>query len=371
MKILDFVFDFGKASLNGTGGLCRVRTYAGKDSKPVTFLTELDKNDGQSVTNAVEFIIEKLILDRGFNNHIFIEHYERDNNVFFHDTFYIVFIKNQKPKWNQLSQIEVENLIGNDNFTDLKNDRSLKNERILKQADSIRFKRNPWIDSPYQQSDSFIQRKLSIEKQMKSKNDLIKLVESKCIEQNLLTFLKQDLSFFGEVYSNPEDEYIVFSEFPIENGSKDKNGFIDFVVFTGRSRMDVILIEIKGANFNLFNQNGYQQPHADISKAEQQIRDRLEAVYYKDMSSFRKQCHIFRDEAENGKSTFKNYLVGAEGKLLVDPNKEIKIRTVIIGGRTQDDQKESLERHKFERSHTIPITLESWDTWIRKLKREN
>lgn len=159
MKILDFVFDFGTASLNGTGGLCRVRTYVAKDSKPVTFLTELDKNDGQSVTNAVEFIIEKLILDRGFNDHIFIEHYERDN-----DNFYMVFIENRRAKFNHLSKVEIENLIGNDDLTDLKNDRSSRNERILKQADSIRFKRNPWIDSPYQKSNSFIQRKLSIEK---------------------------------------------------------------------------------------------------------------------------------------------------------------------------------------------------------------
>ena len=110
MKILDFVFDFGKPSFNGTGGLCRVRTYVTKDSKPVTFLTELDKNDGQSVTNAVEFIIDKLILDRGFNEHVFIEHYERDNDILFHDTFDMVFIENKKPKWNQLSKIEVENL---------------------------------------------------------------------------------------------------------------------------------------------------------------------------------------------------------------------------------------------------------------------
>ena len=89
------------------------------------------------------------------------------------------------------------------------------------------------------------------------------------------------------------------------------------------------------------------------------------------MSSFRKQCHILEMKLKMENPHLKNYLVGAEGKLQVDPNKEIKIRTVIIGGRTQDDQKESLERHKFERSHTIPITLESWDTWIRKLKREN
>lgn len=370
MKILDFVFDFGEPSLNGERGLCRVRTYGTKD-KPVTFLTELDKNDGQSVTNAVEFIIDKLISEKRFNDHIFIEHYEKEGGVSFCDTFNMICIENKQPKWSQLNKDYIENLIDKDDFNDLINDRSSENKRILEQADIIRFRRNPWIDSPYRKSDWFIQRKLSIEKQMKSKNELIKLVESKCKEQELLAFLKQDLSFFGEVYSNPEDEYIVFSEFPIEKGSKNKDGSIDFVVFTGRSRMDVILIEIKGANFNLFNKNGYRQPHADISKAEQQIRDRLQTAYYQNMFGFREQCHTFRDEAENGRSTFKNYLVGAEGKLQVDPNKEINIHTVIIGGRTQDDRKESLERHKFERSHTIPIALESWDTWIRKLKREN
>ncbi|OSI35549.1 Shedu anti-phage system protein SduA domain-containing protein [Neisseria dumasiana] len=368
MKILDFVFDFGKPS-SGIGGLCRVRSYVTSNhDEVITFLTELDKNDGQSVTNAIELIIQKLINEKGFGDHIFIEHYERDNNT---DTFDKVIIENKLAKWISLNKTEIKNIIGFNNFLDLSNDRSSLNHRIRIQADQIRLQRNPWIDSPYPKSDAFIARKLLIEKNMKSKKDLINLIEQGYAEQEILAFLKQDLSFFGEVYANPEDEYIVFSEYPVEKGSKSKDGFVDFVLFTGRSRMDVILIEVKGANFNLFNQSGYGQPHADISKAEQQIRDRLRAVYYEDMPVFRRKCHIFRGEAENGKLKLKNYLVGAEGKLYVDPNKEIKIRTVIIGGRTQNDREESLERHKFEESHTIPITLESWDTWIRKLKREN
>lgn len=368
MKILDFVFDFGKPS-SEIGGLCRVRSYVTSNhDKSITFLTELDKNDGQSVTNAIELIIQKLINEKGFSNHIFIEHYERDNNI---DTFDKVIIENKLVKWIRLNETEVKNIIGVKDFLDLFNDRSSLNNRIQTQADQIRFQRNPWVGSPYPKDDAFIDRKLSIEENMKSKKDLINLIEQGYKEQEILAFLKQDLSFFGEVYADPEDEYIVFSEYPVKKGAKSKDGFIDFVLFTGRSRMDVILIEVKGANFNLFNQSGYGQPHADISKAEQQIRDRLRAVYYKDMPFFKKQCHIFRDEAENGKLKLKNYLVGAEGKLQVDPNKEIKIRTVIIGGRTQNDQEESLKRHMFEASHTIPITLESWDTWIRKLKREN
>ena len=367
MKILDFVFDFGKPAY-GTGGLCRVRSYTAINrNELVTFLTELDKNDGQSITNAIELIIRKLIAEKGFEQHIFIEHYERKNNS---DTFDKVVIKKESATWINLNESQVKDIIGERDFSNLVNDRSSTNHKIQEQADKIRFKRNPWVESLYPRNDNFIRRKLAIEQQMKSKKDLIKLIERGCIEQDILFFLKQDLSFFGEVYANPEDEYIVFSEYPVEKGSKNKDGSIDFVVFTGRSRMDVVFIEVKGANFNLFNQSGYRQPHADISKADQQIRDRLDSLYYQNMNKFRKKCHIFRDEAEKGSCRVK-YLLGPEEKLMVDPNKEIKIRTVIIGGRTRDDYQESLERQKFERSHTIPITLESWDSWIKKLKREN
>ena len=85
---------------------------------------------------------------------------------------------------------------------------------------------------------------------MKSKNDLIKLIESKCIEQDLLAFSKARFIIFGEVYSNLKMNILYFPSFQLKMVQKIKNGSIDFVVFRYLSRMDVILIEIKGANFN-------------------------------------------------------------------------------------------------------------------------
>ncbi|WLF83472.1 Shedu anti-phage system protein SduA domain-containing protein [Moraxella sp. ZY210820] len=366
MKILDFVLDFTSDKLKG---FCRVRTYM-SNQQPVTILTELDKNDGQSVTNAVEIIIEKLHNEFGFKKHIFIEHYEKlgdTNNSFDLTTINL----NKKPQWQTLNNHQMIEIIGEENFNNLINDRSSYNSAIIHQADTIRFKRNIWADFPWFESSRFIQRKLAIEKQMKSKQELINLIQSNAKERELLSFFKEDLSFFGEIYAELEDEYIVFSEYPIHKGTKDKDGFVDFVIFTGRSRMMVILIEIKGSDFNLFNQTGYKQPHSHISIAAQQIRNRLDSIYGRYYDEFRKECHKIRKLAEKNKSPIKHTLLGAKPKLQVDENKDINIRTVIIGGRTVNDYEESMERSKFERSHTISVILDSWDTWVRKLKRDN
>lgn len=370
MKKFDFVFDFGKPEPFKIGGVCWIRTYETQNKGLVTFITDLKENNGTSVTNAIEIIIEKLISERGFENHTFIEHYEKNGTFSNQDNFDKVFIKNSKPHWETLGTKEIEELIGTNNFTDLISDKSSTNTEIQKKVKEItESEKLIFISS---KNDNLEERKLNIKKKMKSKKELINLIEKGAIEQELLNFFKQDLSFFGEVYAKPEDEYIVFSEFLIEKGSEDKDGKIDFVLFTGRSRMDVIFIEIKGANFYMFNKNGYEQPHADISKAKKQILDRLEVTYYNNRSVFRKKCHDLRSKAENEESKY-NYLIGAKGKLEVDPDKEIKIQTVIIGGRTriENDKRESLERDKIERSYKVPLKLETWDSWIKKLKRNN
>ena len=106
--------------------------------------------------------------------------------------------------------------------------------------------------------------------------------------------------------------------------------------------------------------------------AKKQIRDRLEATYFNNRADFRKKCHNLRNKVENEKSEY-NYLIGPKGKLEVDSDKELKIQTVIIGGRTriENDKRESLERDKIERNHQVPLKLETWDSWINKLKRNN
>jgi len=66
VKVSDFVFRFNSGSWSGRDGICRVRTFVGKNSDLIAVLTDLgDKNPSASVTNSVETIRECLI-DKGF-----------------------------------------------------------------------------------------------------------------------------------------------------------------------------------------------------------------------------------------------------------------------------------------------------------------
>ena len=364
MKKFDFIFDFGKPGDSKKGGVCCIRTYEIKDKKLVTFITDLKENDGISVTNAIEVIIEKLILEKGFDNHVFIEHYEKNGYLSNQDDFDKVSIKNGNPSWKPLETKEIKELIGINNFENLTNDRSLMNKEVQKKIREITEPRKSIFRTS--ENNEFKERKLNIKKKMKSKKELVDLIEKGAIEQEMLKFLKKDLSFFGEAHSLLEDEYIVFSEFPIEEDSK--TGYIDFVVFTGRSRMKVIFIEVKGANFNLYNQSGYEQLNSNITGAQEQILRRFKAA---EQPNFKDKCHELREKAENGGKIECKYLVGSKGKLKVDPAKEIIIDSIIIGGRMKDDLKESSKRNSFEKFNNYRIKLESWDSWIAKLSRNN
>jgi hypothetical protein len=183
------------------------------------------------------------------------------------------------------------------------------------------------------------------------------LVTQGASERALQAEFKRDLSILGEVYTPSviKGEYIVFSEFPIIHGS------VDFVVFTDRSRMDVILIEVKGANFNFLNADG--SVAADINFAAQQIRER----FYKIQSCyepFRREVHAIRKAVENGTKKY-NSVLGANGYLHVDPEKDIDVRGIVIGGRTTNDSDESRVRHQLEMA-TPRTMFESWDSWLRK-----
>ena len=79
MKHLDTVHSFHNLRTFVSRGLYRVRSFAGP-SGTVVLLTDLgSKNDGPSVTNAVEEVIQSL-LEQGLviAPARFIEHYERD-----------------------------------------------------------------------------------------------------------------------------------------------------------------------------------------------------------------------------------------------------------------------------------------------------
>lgn len=174
--------------------------------------------------------------------------------------------------------------------------------------------------------------------------------------------IRSDLSLLGEVYASPQDEYICFSEYPIADG------FVDFVVFTSRSRMDIFLIEVKGADFNLVNAGHYEEFNVKINQAATQIRNRYRSIY-ESLPKMRRSFHQTRERAEAGISLHSS-LLGPRVPLQVDPDKDINIHSVIIGGRTKDDLPESRLRHDYETRFTPRIKVDSWDSWVNRLQRE-
>ena len=286
----------------------------------------------------------------------FIEHYER--NEWTPDSFEKVVLV-PHTKWETLSRSQVMEMIGDENGELL--DRSAINPRVVFQADRLLFRHNPFFGSRYPESNKVTRRRLEVIEGMISKASVEALVQSGSGEQELQRILKADLSIFGEAYAKPDDEYICFSEFPLVDG------VVDFVVFTGRSRMDVILVEVKGAEFNLLNSNHYKSFNHKITEAAGQISQRL-GVIFRDLNGFREKAHTIRQRAESGERIY-NAFLGPRSKLGVDPKKDINIRCVVVGGRTQNDLEESIKRQDYE-AHTTPsVRVESWDTWLRRLQR--
>lgn len=186
---------------------------------------------------------------------------------------------------------------------------------------------------------------------------LIDLIHVGATERELQAELKADLSVIAQSCVHPaiKDEYIAFSEFPVGTG------FVDFVVFTDRSRMDVVLFEIKGADFEFLNADGATS--RQIDRAAEQIRDRFDDIE-RNYEPFRREAYALRKAVEAGETRY-NSLLGPKGYLNVDPEKDIDVWGIIIGGRTREDYAESRARHKLEK-YTNRVRFESWDSWLRK-----
>src|SRR5262249_44263674 len=116
------------------------------------------------------------------------------------------------------------------------------------------------------------------------------------------------------VYAFPEDEYICFPEFPVGEGQ------VDFALFTGRSRMDVVLIEVKGADYYILNRNSYGNFASKFNEAVKQIQGRLATIYNDGLTKFRAQVHSLRARAETGEGVH-NAFLGPKSSLEVDPEK--------------------------------------------------
>lgn len=360
MKISDFVFQYRPGRHPRQDALCRVRIFVSPPREVVVLATDLgDLGTGVSVTNSIEWIYSALLaqglVSQGAR---IIEHYERDG--WQGDSFdEVTFSKDGSPKWRNISVDDAISILGC-TAAEVET-RTINDVRLRRQAEVLRHRLNPFFDSPWIAHHEEIARRLELHERMLPKQSLIDLVESGAGERSFLTLLKQDLTFFSELYANPADEYICFSEFPVADGS------VDFALFTGRSRMEVILIEVKGAEFGLVNRDSYGNFAAKINEAAQQIRRRLGHIY-RNYAEFRTAVHGVRAAAEAGQQVH-NALCGPVRPLQVDPDKDIEIRTIIIGGRSENDLEESRLRHDYERSFTPSIRVESWDTWLRKLLR--
>lgn len=187
---------------------------------------------------------------------------------------------------------------------------------------------------------------------------LIETVGRFAKEREIQELLKSNPSEFAKYFANPEDEFIIFSEYPVGYG------LVDFVVFTSRSRMNVIFIEIKGADFHFLNLD--ETVSSEIKKAEEQIRDRFETVL-KSYENFHRDAHAFRRQVESGKTIY-NSRMGNSTKLHCDPEKEIMLSGYVIGGTTTDDYAESSKKAAMERTNNPPIHFESWNSFFRKIE---
>ncbi|MDR3483181.1 MAG: DUF4263 domain-containing protein [Burkholderiaceae bacterium] len=361
MKTDDFIFRFPTCGLTKFDAICRVRLFSDKGNEKAALLTDLgDKNTGASVTNSIEKIRANLIQygHIKFTSTV-IEHYE--GRSYFPQSFDLVsFDSESNPSWKKISVGEAAEILSCDE-TEL-NTLISANEMVVQQIDRIRHEINPRIDEPTKESDAVIARREKIKSSMISRKDLTSLVAAGAGEHELQRLIKRDLSIIAEVYASLEGEYLAFSEFPVGDG------IVDFVIFSGRSRMDVTLIEIKGADFNLLNISGYENFAAKFNEAAQQMRTRLGYIK-RNYHEFRPLVHSIRKNVELGYSKF-NSLHGPRAPLAVDPNKDIKIHGVVIGGRSSDDLYESKLRHDFELESAQRIKIESWDSWLKKVDRE-
>lgn len=359
MKISDFIFRYSSHRGQIHDSLCRVRIFYSPKQGKSALLTDLgNKNPGPSVTNSIESLRQALIESGHIDEDTrVIEHYERGS--YRQGTFDFVTFRDGLPDWKSTTTAIASSEIACDE-TEL-NAPAADDPRLVRQIEKLRMQVDPHLDRPYQEPREIINRRADILHHRIPLSQLRGLIENSAGEKELQRLVQSDLSLLGEMYAQPDEEYLAFAEFPLDDGR------VDFALFSGRSRMDVTLIEIKGAEFYLTTKDSYSNLNAKFNEGRQQITRRLGYVF-RNYPAFRSLAHQIRERAERGEQIYHAF-IGPQGKLSVDPEKDVNVHYVVIGGRTRDDQLESKLRHEFEVSFNPRIRLESWDTWLRKLRR--
>lgn len=361
MKINDFIYRYKTNLLVDKAGICRVRTFVNyADEKIYALLTELEENPSTSVTNAIETIADALIRAKKIPAEaILIDHYPKTRFSMAEDFQIVSFAADGRPSWSPLSMKQVLLLLDCpvEEFADYQQDPRVKKEIFDAIKGIPRIQQFEYIEDP-----DVTERRLQIEANRHSFDAVRRMLASKPNEAKMSAFIKQDLSLMAENYAHPEEEYICFSEFPVGDGR------VDFVVFTGRSRMSVYLIEIKGADKLLRRKNHYGAFKAAAQEGQEQLQQRAEWCQ-SNYEKFRKFTYKILAEVGRGNRPYHAF-VGPRYRLNVDPNKDIHLFYVLIAGRTGDDIADSHKRHIVETSSKINLQTETWDSWLNKLTRE-
>ena len=359
MKITDFVFRFKTYGFASEASLCRVRIFTNKESKIHIVLTDLSEEArSTSVTNALELILEQLTeLQKIPQNAQIIEHYPRPFER--EEKFSMVsFDEDERPIWRSISFAKILKILDceESEFDLYKND-----ERVMKEIyDALNG--IPAIEQfEYSENPEITQSRLEIKLNQHSKHEFKALLDKNPTERELAEFLKEDLSLLGEFYAYSPEEYVCFCEFPVGSGR------VDFAVFTGRSRMNVYLIEIKGAKRGIFRKNHYKAFTSFAAEGREQLNERAEWIkgHYE---TYRRFVHEVLAEVKNGRKPYGAFR-GPDYKLGVDPNKDVKFFYVLIAGRTTDDLADSHGRHLADSYSVLDIQTETWDSWCNKILR--
>jgi Domain of unknown function (DUF4263) len=357
MKVADYIFRFTTFQRRDNG-LCRVRVFVLSNGTVFVLVTDIGQlGTGALVSYNIEWIRQQLS-NRGFvpPECQFIEHNEPyDPNCIFGrgGAFHLVYFDaNNRPSWKEIDIERTAELL---ECNELELSKPTASEpRLVEDAIRLKNQIDPFSEFPWPGSPDVTKRKLEIIAGQISKALMSALVDNSSNDQALQRILKQDLSLIAEVYASPEDEYICFSEFPVGDGQ------VDFALFTGRSWMDVVLIEVKGADYYILNRNSYGNFASKFNEAIKQIQGRLATIYDDGLKKFERQVHTIRARAEAGERVH-NAFLGPRSRLEVDPEEGVKVRFVVIGGRTRDDLEESKQRHNFERTFVPPLNTTTKD----------
>ena len=353
MKISDFIFKF-KSFRMREEGLCRVRFFVNSKKEKICVLTDIESmSNGPYLDTVCNTVIDSLN-DNGYllDCQVYILHDDSDNSMAIIDECGNVKRNLTKKEIKILTECNENEFV----------QKSMDILLIRRQIEKKRYEINPFINNQYLKSPEYIKREIAIQENAISKKQLKKLINAGASEYELDTLIKKDLSLIAEIFSYPSDEYIVFSEYPIDNKR------VDFAIFSGRSTMNVTFIEIKGADFNLKKRGHYNSLNAKIEEANSQIRDHRKYIY-NNYDLFRKELHRIRKKAESNENIH-NAFLSPKRELQVDSNKNVNIRFVIVAGRTpENDIGESDLRYQFGKAD-YDVELYSWDSWIRRLIRD-